>query len=159
MTLSWVFAIAGISLTVGATIGIGVMGFLHGPTCERLQDVAYDKGWDTAVLVNSGVLRGKRWQDSGRTSQLADTGQMYLQGAAEWVTRHLEPNAYPDQAECGGHSCLETDRGLICQAQLGGVCPTQADQRVARSVQRALGSGGFWRTVRGLAAHHAGAHV
>lgn len=159
MTLSWAFALLGLGLVFGATAGIGIMGVLHGPTCQRLQDAAYDKGWDTAVLVRSGVLRGQRWQDSGRTSQLADTGQMYLQGAAEWVTRHLDTQAHADQAECGGHHCLETDQGLICQAQLGGVCPTQADQRVARSVQRALGSGGLWRTVKGLAAHHAGAHV
>lgn len=159
MTLSWVFAIAGLSLTLGATIGIGVMGYLHGPTCDRLQDTAYDKGWDTAVLVNSGVLRGKRWQDSGRTSQLADTGQMYLQGAAGWVTRHLQPTAYPEQGEPACHHCAQTDAGLICQTQLGGVCPGAADQRVARSVHRGLGGGGFWRTVRDLAGRHAGAHV
>lgn len=159
MTLSWVFAIGGLGLVFGAAIGIGIIGVMHGPTCERLQDTAYDRGWDTAVLVNAGVLRATRWQDSGRTSQLADTGQMYLQGAAEWVTRNLDTNAYPEQAACGGHHCVETDAGLICQTQLGGTCPGAADQRVNRSVHRALARNGIWRTMAGLLARNAGAHV
>lgn len=159
MSLGWIIGYILAAASFGAIGGVAIMGLIHGPTCERLQDDAYDKGWDTSVLVRSGILRATRWQDSGRSSQVADTGQLYLASAAHWLTRHLDTNPYPEQAECGGHHCTVTDAGLICQSQLGGVCPGAANQRVARSVHRALADGGFWRTALGLLARNAGAHV